>query len=63
MASFPCWSPLKGPVRKARYEWWNNCPIFDYTDERVSSLFLDAGFETVNLVPVGGSALVAHART
>ncbi len=63
VASFPCWSPVKGPVRKVRYEWVNNCPIFDYTDESVTSLFLDAGFETVRLVPVGGSALVAHART
>ena len=31
VASFPSWSLLKGPIRKVRYEWIGDCPIFNYT--------------------------------
>ena len=31
VASFPTWSLIKGPVRKVRYEWIGDCPIFNYT--------------------------------
>ena len=30
VASFPSWSLLKGPIRKVRYEWIGDCPIFNY---------------------------------
>ena len=30
VGSFPAWSPIKGPIRKARYEWIGDCPIFNY---------------------------------
>jgi SAM-dependent methyltransferase len=44
VASFPSWSPLKGPVRKIRYEWINSCPIFDYDVPRVRGMLEGAGF-------------------
>ncbi|HEY2594890.1 MAG TPA: class I SAM-dependent methyltransferase, partial [Chloroflexota bacterium] len=28
VGSFPRWSPVKGPIRKVRYEWIGDCPIF-----------------------------------
>jgi SAM-dependent methyltransferase len=44
VASFPAWSWLKGPVRKVRYEWIGDCPIFNYTAEGIARLFEDGGF-------------------
>src|SRR5439155_12990511 len=43
VASFPRWTWTKGPIRKLRYEVINNCPIYDYTAERLRTLFADAG--------------------
>jgi SAM-dependent methyltransferase len=48
VASFPRWTWTKGPIRKLRYEVINNCPIFDYTAERLRSLLTGAGFESVD---------------
>jgi SAM-dependent methyltransferase len=62
VASFPRWSRVKGPVRKLRYEMANNCPIFDYTEEGIRSLFTRNGFDKVTLTDVGKSALLAHAE-
>jgi SAM-dependent methyltransferase len=44
VASFPAWSWLKGPIRKVRYEWLGDCPIFNYTPQRIERLFADGGF-------------------
>jgi SAM-dependent methyltransferase len=44
VASFPAWSWLKGPIRKVRYEWLGDCPIFNYTPQRIERLFVDGGF-------------------
>src|SRR5947209_4352543 len=33
VGSFPAWSPVKGPIRKLRYEWVGDCPIFNYSRE------------------------------
>jgi SAM-dependent methyltransferase len=41
VASFPRWTWTKGPIRKLRYEVINNCPIFDYTANRLRALFSD----------------------
>src|SRR5438045_2044251 len=30
VGSFPAWSWVKGPIRKVRYEWIGDCPIFNY---------------------------------
>jgi SAM-dependent methyltransferase len=62
VASFPRWSPIKGPVRRLRYELINNCPIFDYSPEDVRRLFTEAGFARVQLTEVGRSAVLAHAE-
>src|SRR5437764_14956694 len=29
VGSFPAWSRLKGPVRKLRYDWIGDCPIYN----------------------------------
>ncbi len=44
VASFPAWSWLKGPVRKVRYEWIGDCPIFNYTAQGIERLFQNGGF-------------------
>jgi 2-polyprenyl-3-methyl-5-hydroxy-6-metoxy-1,4-benzoquinol methylase len=62
VASFPRWSPIKGPVRKLRYEVINDCPIFDYSPEDVRELFASAGFSQVRLTEIGRSAVLAHAE-
>jgi SAM-dependent methyltransferase len=49
VASFPAWSPLKGPLRHLRYEWLRRCPIFDYTDAGLRELLAAAGFGRVEL--------------
>lgn len=62
VASFPRWSPIKGPVRKLRYEVINDCPIFDYSPEDVRELFANAGFSQLRLTEIGRSAVLAHAE-
>jgi SAM-dependent methyltransferase len=49
VASFPAWTPLKGPLRKIRYERIHRCPIFDYTETGVRGLFEDAGFARTDI--------------
>ena len=49
VASFPSWSPLKGPVRRLRYERLNDCPIFDYDEPGVRALLQGAGFERAEI--------------
>jgi SAM-dependent methyltransferase len=60
VASFPRWTWTKGPIRKLRYEVINNCPIFDYTRERLTRMFRDAGFAKVDLRE-GKSGFLARA--
>jgi SAM-dependent methyltransferase len=50
VASFPRWTWSKGPIRKVRYEWINNCPIFDYTEPQLRRLFREGGFARVGLL-------------
>jgi 2-polyprenyl-3-methyl-5-hydroxy-6-metoxy-1,4-benzoquinol methylase len=49
IASFPKWTPVKGPLRKVRYEWINKCPIFNYTEPQLQKLFADSGFGRVEI--------------
>jgi SAM-dependent methyltransferase len=49
LASFPAWTWIKGPIRKVRYEWINNCPIFNYTERDLELLFADSGFGRVDV--------------
>ena len=60
VASFPKWNWLKGPVRKVRYEWINDCPIFNYTERELRMLFGSAGFSKVEVIR-GRSGLLLHA--
>jgi SAM-dependent methyltransferase len=62
VASFPRWTWTKGPIRKLRYEVINNCPIFDYTEEGLRTLFAEAGFAGVELHP-GKSGFLIRATT
>jgi len=62
VASFPRWTWTKGPIRKLRYEVINNCPIYDYTAERLRTLFADAGFAQLDL-HAGKSGFLVRATT
>ncbi len=62
VASFPAWSMIKGPIRKVRYEWIGDCPIFNYTREGIEATFLQAGFAHVELHTPGRSGFLARAQ-
>src|ERR1700733_14339588 len=47
VGSFPTWSWLKGPVRKVRYEWIGDCPIFNYSRRELELMFGASGFDRV----------------
>src|SRR5262249_28649575 len=49
IGSFPGWTWFKGPIRKVRYEWINDCPIFNYTPAQLETIFGGAGFERVDV--------------
>lgn len=61
VASFPAWSPIKGPIRKVRYEWIGDCPIFNYTRSELERLFRDAGSARVEVQAPGRSGFLARA--
>ena len=48
VGSFPAWSLIKGPIRKVRYEWIGDCPIFNYMRPGLESMFRDSGFARVD---------------
>jgi SAM-dependent methyltransferase len=62
VGSFPSWSPIKGPVRKLRYEWIGDCPIFNYTRDGLERLFGEAGFARVEVLSPGRSGYLVRAR-
>jgi SAM-dependent methyltransferase len=47
LGSFPAWTWIRGPIRKIRYEWINDCPIFNYTERELELLFSATGFERI----------------
>lgn len=61
VASFPAWSIVKGPVRKVRYEWLGDCPIFNYHREGLERMFHQAGFARIELHAPGRSGFLARA--
>ena len=61
VGSFPTWSWLKGPVRKVRYEWIGNCPIFNYSRRELELLFGASGFERVEVTSPGRSGYLVRA--
>lgn len=62
VASFPAWSPIKGPVRKVRYEWIGDCPIFNYSRDGLQALLSDAGFSGVEILSPGRSGFLIRAQ-
>lgn len=61
VGSFPAWSLVKGPVRKVRYEWIGDCPIFNYTREGLEGLFTSIGFTRVEVMAPGRSGFLLRA--
>jgi len=61
VGSFPTWSLLKGPVRKVRYEWIGNCPIFNYSRRELELMFGASGFERAEIASPGRSSYLVRA--
>ena len=61
VGSFPTWSWLKGPVRKVRYEWIGDCPIFNYTRRELELMFAASGFARVEVFSPGRSGYLLRA--
>jgi SAM-dependent methyltransferase len=62
VGSFPTWSLIKGPVRKVRYEWIGDCPIFNYSRRELELMFGASGFEQVEILSPGRSGFLVRAR-
>ncbi len=62
VASFPSWSLIKGPVRKVRYEWIGDCPIFNYTRGGSERMLARAGFTRVETISRGHSGFLVRAH-
>ncbi len=62
VGSFPSWSLLKGPVRKVRYEWIGDCPIFNYSRPQLEQVFAASGFDRVEILSPGRSGFLVRAR-
>jgi SAM-dependent methyltransferase len=61
VGSFPAWSPVKGPVRKVRYEWIGDCPIFNYDRAGLGQMFGAGGFTRVDVQAPGRSGFLVRA--
>jgi SAM-dependent methyltransferase len=62
VGSFPTWSLVKGPIRKVRYEWIGDCPIFNYSRQDIEGMFQSAGFVEVEVRAPGRSGYLARAQ-
>lgn len=61
VASFPAWSPIKGPVRKLRYEWIGNCPIFNYERDGLELMLTAGGFERLEIESPSSTGFLVRA--
>jgi SAM-dependent methyltransferase len=61
VGSFPAWSLIKGPIRKVRYEWIGDCPIFNYTRPELERIFTASGFGRVEVLNPGRSGFLLRA--
>ncbi len=61
VGSFPAFSPVKGPIRKIRYEWIGDCPIFNYTRPQLERLFGEVGFARLEVLAPGRSGFLLRA--
>lgn len=62
IGSFPAWSPIKGPVRKVRYEWIGDCPIFNYDRDGLERMLGEPGFERLEILAPSGSGFLVRAH-
>jgi SAM-dependent methyltransferase len=62
VGSFPAWSLIKGPIRKVRYEWIGDCPIFNYSRRELDLMLGASGFEQVEILSPGRSGYLVRAR-
>jgi 2-polyprenyl-3-methyl-5-hydroxy-6-metoxy-1,4-benzoquinol methylase len=62
VGSFPTWSLIKGPVRKVRYEWIGDCPIFNYSRRELELMLGASGFDGVEILSPGRSGFLVRAR-
>ena len=62
VGSFPAFSLLKGPVRKVRYEWIGDCPIFNYNRPQLLSMFGESGFAPVEIMSPSSSGFLVRAH-
>ncbi|HTX32979.1 MAG TPA: class I SAM-dependent methyltransferase [Solirubrobacteraceae bacterium] len=61
VGSFPAWSAIKGPVRKVRYEWIGDCPIFNYDRAGLERMLHEAGFRRLEIASPGRSGFLVRA--
>ncbi len=61
VASFPSWSLFKGPIRKVRYEWIGDCPIFNYSRDGLEQMLRASGFDRVEIQSPGHSGFLVRA--
>jgi hypothetical protein len=61
--SFPRRHWTKSRARKIRYERFNQCPIYDYTEEEVRALAYRAGFRSVRSLAGGRWGFFVRADT
>jgi SAM-dependent methyltransferase len=61
VGSFPAFSPVKGPIRKIRYEWIGDCPIFNYTRPQLEQMFGSSGFSPVEIIAPGRGGFLLRA--
>jgi SAM-dependent methyltransferase len=61
VGSFPTWSLVKGPIRKVRYEWIGDCPIFNYSRRELELMFGASGFDRVEIAAPGRSGYLVRA--
>ena len=62
VGSFPSWSLVKGPIRKVRYEWIGDCPIFNYSRRELELMLGASGFDPVEIFSPGRSGYLVRAR-
>jgi SAM-dependent methyltransferase len=61
VGSFPAWSLAKGPIRKVRYEWIGDCPIFNYERRGLERMLGEAGFGRAEIIAPGPSGFLVRA--
>src|SRR5579875_1045356 len=59
--SFPRFSAVRGPIRKIRYEWVGDCPIFNYSRAGLEGMLAAAGFERREIISPGPAGFLVRA--